>query len=118
MNPNILIFFLPFAVFGFTYLLRHLDGPFDILKRTRMLFGIKYVEVLGQDGEVESYIEEIPDTPLARLFGCFWCLSTWVSIMLCGVFALSYKFSILVWITIVFACIGIAGFLYEKVRHD
>jgi hypothetical protein len=104
---------LVFCVFGITYLLRELDGPFDVLKKIRMLAGLKYVPVLGEDGEFGEEIEEIPDTKWGKFFSCFWCLSTWVSFVLCGIFIFVNKMSIFDWIYYSFGCVGAAGLLYE-----
>ena len=116
MNSNILLILLPFCVFGFTYLLRYQYGPFGILMKVRILFGVKYSDVLDNDGNVVDYEEEIPfDNSWAKLFGCFWCLSTWVSIVFSAIFCFVYKFSILEWIIITFCNVGFAGYLHERI---
>ena len=100
-------FYIGIATFGATYLLRYLDGPFDILKKFRQLTGIKYIPVINSDEE----IEEIPDTVIAKLVGCFWCLSTWVSIFLCVIHAILNAVPIFDAFTGIFICTGIAGFM-------
>jgi len=106
-------FVLMLCVFGVTYLLRELDGPFDILKRIRMLAGLKYVPVLGEDEAVIDEIEEIPDTKLGKFFSCFWCLSTWIAFLICALFVYLTKQSIFIWFCYSFGCVGGAGILYE-----
>lgn len=99
---------LSFAVFGIVYLIRYTDGPINIFLRFRQLMGIWQYEVEKSD----EIIEEIGEGFLAKLFSCFWCLITWVSLFLILIF---YGIDILAW----FACIGISGFIYEiVVRND
>src|SRR5690606_28071978 len=106
--------FLAISVFGFTYLLRYLDGPFDILRKFRELSGIRYVpeyELLNQSVylRVRDNVEEIPDKLFAKLVGCFWCLSTWISILYCVTYAILYSKGIFETFTGIFICVGISG---------
>jgi hypothetical protein len=101
---------LTLSVFGFTYLLRWLDGPFHILKRFRMLVGIRYV----LEGSEE--VEEVPeDNQLAKLVACFWCLSTWVSIFFSLAYILMYRGTVVDWFFCTFACVAVSGMLNEIV---
>ena len=61
------------ATFAITFILVNVDGPFDIFLRFRKLFGVKYIPVLDDNGNVVEYIEET-DSFLAKLVTCFWCL--------------------------------------------
>ena len=107
--------FLAIAVFGFTYLLRYLDGPFDILKKFRQLSGIRYVPTISSFAYPEPDTEEIPDKFFAKLVGCFWCLTTWVAITFCVTFAIVNSREIFETFAGIFICVGISGFLNEKI---
>ena len=103
------------AVFGFTYIVRYMDGPFDILKRFRMLAGLRYINVIQSNEE----IEEIRNTMLAKLVGCFWCLTTWVSITFNIIMTVYMQFTVIDWLFSTFACIAISGVLHSfVVRSD
>ena len=74
------------GAFGATWLLRYSDGPWDLFFRLRKLAGL-YLPEYSPTGEVTAWIEN--DEPFgfwAKLVGCFWCLTTWVSLF----FALGY----------------------------
>jgi hypothetical protein len=105
---------LAIAVFGFTYLVRFMDGPFDIFIKFRELVGIKYVPTLSSFANPEPDTEEIPDKFFAKLVGCFWCFTTWISIFFCVAFAIVYARGIFDTIAGIFICVGISGFAYEK----
>lgn len=107
---------LGLCVFGITYLLRYMEGPFRILKKIRIFFGIHYYPVHDENYNVVDEVEEIPSgNSWAKLFGCFWCLSTWISFGVCFLSSFVYKLSIIEWMVYSFACVGFAGFLHEKV---
>jgi len=113
--------FLAIGVFGFTYLLRWLDGPFDVLKHFRMFMGIKYISVYESypnesNMKISGEIEEIPNKFFAKLVGCFWCLSTWVSIFFCVTYAILHGFGIFETFVGIFICVGISGTVNEFVR--
>jgi len=95
------------ATFGITYIIRYTDGPFDIIAVFRVWMGIKKVHT-----GIDEFFEDISDGFFAKLFSCFWCVSTWVSLLLILIFN---GFDFVLW----FACIGFSGFMHEIiVRHD
>lgn len=99
---------IAFSVFGVVYILRYTDGPFDVFLRFRELVGIHMVPIYEADRKVGE-VEEVEDVFLAKLFGCFWCLSVWVAlfcVLLYDVIGVVFD-----WL----AVIGIAGFLHEFV---
>jgi hypothetical protein len=106
--------YIALGVFGFTYLLRYLDGPFDILRNFRKLFGLTYIEVLDSPGEE---IEEYPDKPLGRFISCFWCLTTWVSIIFCVTFSIINNNAIFDTFVGIFICVGVSGFIHDMIRR-
>ena len=95
------------ATFGITYLIRYTDGPFNIFIVFRLWMGIKKIYT-----GVDEFFEDIGHGFFAKLFSCFWCISTWVSLLLVLIFN---GLDFVLW----FACIGISGFMHEIiVRHD
>jgi hypothetical protein len=106
-----MIYLVPFAVFGITFLVRYTDGPFDIFKMFRIGMGIKYK--IGLSEQEEEYVS---DTFTAKLVNCFWCLSTWIAMILCLLYVLWQSMSIIDWIILTFASVGIAGFMNSYVR--
>lgn len=87
-----------------------------------MFMGIKYLPSyetndLALTMEVSDDVEEIPkDKPLARLVGCFWCLTTWISILFCVIYEILYSREIFETFAGIFICTGISGFLNEKLH--
>jgi hypothetical protein len=119
MNPVLLIL-LPWAVFGFTYIIRYTHGPFDLFLKWRQFMGIQYIPIMGSDGLPYRY-EEANQTPnkfTAKLVKCFWCLSTWVA-MVFGALLVLFPDSVLsLWPIAVFASVGIAGTVLEVVFKE
>jgi len=67
--------------YAFTYMLKYTDGPFDVFWRIRKSFGTEKLEEYDPVTDEYYFIsEEFPDNFFGRLFNCWWCLSTWVSI--------------------------------------
>ena len=77
------------------------DGPFDVFRRIRSLFGVTHHD----DGSVA----QIPDRTLAKLFTCMWCMSVW---MAAAVYGLWFLAPVIVWI------LGLSGgvIIVERVR--
>ena len=107
--------FIGIGVFGFSYLVRYLNGPFDILKKFREFVGIHYIPILNDDSIEDGEVEEISDLFFAKLVGCFWCLSTWVSIFMCSIYSIVHVISVFDAFTGIFICVGISGFVHEIV---
>lgn len=67
------LFLLSLTVWRIGSLVGNEDGPYKIFFRFREWAGIK-----------EFYDEEIDKTLLVGILECFWCLSVWVAIGVCG----------------------------------
>ncbi len=79
------------------------DGPFDLFRRIRSLFGITHHD----DGSVAN----IPDRSLARLFSCLWCMSVWMAAVVYGLWLLC---PVLVWIL----GLSTGAIIVERIRGD
>lgn len=106
------VLFYAMAVFSVSWLLRYTNGPFHVFLRLRKRVGVEYLEqVDGVTGE-SVLVEHIPDDKmLAELFGCFWCVSTWVSLIMAILIfpnILTQAFVVL-WL----GSVGISGFMHE-----
>lgn len=97
-----------FASYAVTFLVHKTDGPLDVFKRFREFVGFRWEESEIYPNEFEKIIDE--DKFLAKLFGCFWCLCTWVSV------ALYLIYGIVPSIVTVLAVIGLTGFLEEVTK--
>lgn len=108
------VLFHSMAVFGMTWVLRYTNGPWGIIRKLRMLAGVQYIEELDPYTGDISIVEVIPkDKHFAELFGCFWCMSVWVSLLLLMVVFphIRVQAFIIVW----WGSIGINGFMHELV---
>lgn len=95
------------VVFVITFFLKELDGPFDILAKLRIKL-IVYQELVWD-------IEVTKENFWAKLFECFWCLSSWVTVIVSVGVWLLIGFS-LAWLPIVMiASIAIAGLINKFV---
>ena len=107
---------LHLSVFGLTYLLRYFEGPFDVLLHFRKACGIQYLPVLDEDGNLVNIIEE-PITRqhgwLARLVGCHWCLTTWVSIVAVVLYVWAAATDIMFVPFLIFSCTAVSGLLHD-----
>lgn len=102
------------AVFGFTYLVRYFDGPFDVLLKVRELCGIVWVPMLNTNGRQINEVEEMP-TKLAKFVGCYWCLTTWVSLVAFLVYVLVFGMSI-AWLPFLWmAGVTVSGLIHDEV---
>lgn len=98
-----------FATFSVVYIVRYTYGPFDVFKKFRNFVGIVWMDVYDNDGQNVGTYEEVGNSFIAKLFSCFWCLSTWVSFVLLLIAFRDLDF--ISW----FCCVGISGFLHEMV---
>lgn len=101
-----------FATYAATYLLRYTYGPFDVFLRIRRIAGINSFPLYDDDGNQVDIIEEVKSTYLAKLFDCWWCLSTWIALAWMLFTPLRGWDFFIVW----FASIGLAGFLQETIK--
>jgi len=79
------------------------DGPFDVFRRIRSLFGVTHHD----DGSVN----QIPDKTLPKLFTCMWCMSVW---MAGAVYGLWIVCPVIVWIL----GLSTGGIIVERVRGN
>lgn len=98
-----------------TFMLRYTDGPFDLFLRFRALTGVTLPVYLEDTDEVMDYMEPLEhDTFISKLVSCFWCFTTWISLVvtvlayiLLDIGALAtFPFT---WIFV----IGVSGLLYQ-----
>lgn len=109
------IILLPVAVFGLTYILRYTNGPFDVFLEWRKFMGLVYIAVTNDSGRISEYLESVPDKFAAKLVNCFWCLSTWVAMILAAIVVLlPGAFSL--WLIAVFASVGLSGFIHDHMQ--
>jgi hypothetical protein len=97
------------ATFGMTYLICFTDGPFNIFKRLRMLAGVEYFMMQGEE------VWRPPTKFFAKLLVCHWCTGTWVSIIMSIAYVVIFKINPLMLIYLIPCGLGISGFLCEKV---
>ena len=116
------------AVFCITYLIRYLDGPFDLLLKFRKLMGVEYLGINEhtESGEVistDEYMEYIPtNKPLAKLVGCFWCTTVWFSAVMSIMYSVVYSrdanvFSFVVLTFAIAAVSGITNTIVDKLER-
>jgi len=111
---------LSLAVFAITYLLRYMEGPFDVFLRFRMACGIVYKPILDNDGLEVDIIEEVVTRQfpmIARLVYCYWCLTTWVSFIVFLVYTATS--GVIMWFPVLWlAGIAISGLLHKYIWSD
>lgn len=91
-----------FAVYYIAYIIRNVDGPFDVLLIMRTLVGFSYEEL--EDGSV---VEITPDNFWGKLISCQHCLGFWISVLI----FIAIGFDILG----VFVACGTASALHNKI---
>ena len=111
---------LSFAVFGSAYLLYYTDGPWDVFDRLRdFLSRVKYKNVSVYDDEgTEVYIsrevEVDEDNFFFKLFNCFWCTSTWIALIVVGLYYVVMGYQVWTFPFVALGTIGVSGFFYEN----
>jgi hypothetical protein len=100
------------STFGLAYILRYTDGPFNLFVKFRGALGLRRVSVYDENGDIVDYVEESDDRFFAKLIGCFWCLSTWISLVLSLLIMIPLLQLPLVW----FGALGISGTLHKFVE--
>ena len=101
MLENILV--LGLVSFTITFMLHDLVGPFDIFRRIREKAGI----------DANFYI--VKPSGWADLFKCFWCLTTWVCLIISAAFVIFYSLSVLLGIYIWLGAVAVSGLIYTGV---
>jgi|WetSurSiteA1Bulk_404760.scaffolds.fasta_scaffold322008_1 hypothetical protein len=70
------IVIIGFSAFALTFMLQETDGPGDIFLRVRLYLGTE-LPIYDEEKEIGTLKEGKPSGFLAKLYGCYWCLSTW-----------------------------------------
>lgn len=95
-----------FAVFAIVTILQDTAGPADIFQRFRLWLKVD-LEVYDDGPAFISYERDAePDGFLAKLYGCFWCLSTWVALALCVWYLLAGRMA---WLDLPIVWFGVVG---------
>ena len=79
------------------------DGPFNVFRHIRCLFGVKHHD----DGSVA----QIPDRTLAKLITCMWCMTLWMAAVVYGLWIVC---PVLIWIL----GLSTGAIIVERVRGD
>jgi len=97
--------------FAITYMLKYTDGPFDAFAKLRVLVGLELPVI--EDGIVTAYLEtEGYGNFFAKLFACFWCLTTWICLfVVIGYILLVYN-NVKAFPFLWFGGVGLSGFLH------
>jgi hypothetical protein len=100
--------------FVITFFLKELDGPFNVIKRFRDMICV-YTDIPIPDGKTFKILEE-PTNFWARLFDCFWCLTTWITAVVMLLYLLLIGFP-LMWIVFILpASIAVSGSINKFVN--
>jgi len=97
------------AVFTVTLFTKDMEGPGGIFTKLRE-------KVAGYEYDSEGELRHMPDTSMARLFNCFWCLSTWISVIFSGISTWAFSLSLPQCIILCFASVALAGLIYERME--
>jgi len=103
MLENILV--LGLVSFTITFMLHDLVGPFEIFRRIREKVGI----------DANFYI--VKPSRWADLFHCFWCLTTWVCLIISAVFVIFYGLSLILGIYLWLGAVAVSGIIYTGVER-
>ena len=79
------------------------DGPFDIFRRIRSLFGVTHHD--------DGTIARIPDKSLSKLFTCIWCMSVWIA-------AVVYLVWVVAPILVYILGLSTGAIIIERIRGD
>ena len=105
---------MPLATFGFIYIVRYTDGPFNMLKWFRTLIGFVYIEnqIKG------TYLEEVKPKFFAKLVNCPWCFATWVAAAFTALVLAFPGNLIITWAVLTFAGLGVSGVIHTWVMKQ
>ena len=93
--------------FVITFFLKELDGPFNVIKKFRDAI-CAYI-YLPSPSNANFTAVLSPDNFWARLFECFWCLTTWITAVVMLLYLLLIGFP-LIWIVFILpASISVSG---------
>lgn len=114
---SLLVGLIAFAV---TTMVKYTDGPLDIFLRVRVLVRLEIpvahpIPALAKKGITLGYKEdEDPVGFFAKLFHCYWCLTSWISILFTYLlFVVMRSDSLSLFFFVWFAAIGVSGFLHS-----
>jgi hypothetical protein len=110
---------LGLSSFAITYILKYTRGPFEIFERFRIFIGLEIpvisYDVVGKVNFEDLKEDDNPDKFFAKLFGCHWCLTTWVSLFLSVLYYLVLGNDVATFLFVWFASIGISGIIFEVI---
>jgi len=101
--------------FTLTFFLRYMNGPWDIFEHIRRWIKLS-VPVISASGQIVTWKEDDePDTLLPKIFVCFWCLTTWVTLIVTAVYIIIGYSSMMGLPFIWLASTGLSGFLHDRI---
>ena len=107
------------AGFALTYIIKFTSGPADIFMRWRRYIGIEGVELVTTSIDpLEQELQVVdlePGSFTGKLFSCYWCLTTWICLLLVVGYILVDNSLLLYGLHIWFAAVGVSGYLLELV---
>ena len=101
--------------FTITFFLKYMDGPGKIFEHIRRWVKVS-IPMISASGQIVNWLEDDePDTLLANIFACFWCLTTWVTLIVTAVYIIIGYSS---WIGLPFiwlASAGLSGYIHARI---
>lgn len=109
------IFIVGVSNFSIYFIVRHTDGPFDVLHHLRVRLGYAYLEVYDDFEDLVDIVEETPENGFfGMMLDCPWCFSTWYCLLAFLPLYFQYHFLIVFFST--FVSLALAVDLYGKVH--
>ena len=113
-----LVVMMALSIFGVTFTLYYLDGPWDILSRIRRRLSTTQQPVYDEVGTQVNIIDEPKEGSFfLGVLSCFWCSSAWVTIVIVGVYSLSVAFPFIDFVMLLLASYGLSGFMHEIIAN-
>jgi hypothetical protein len=104
--------------FAITFFLKELDGPFNLIKKFRDRI-CKYAYLpMSIGGVTSTQLTAIlsPDNFFARLFECYWCLTTWITTGVMLLYLLLIGFPLIGIVFVLPAAIAVSGSINKFVN--
>ena len=106
------------CVFGVTFTLYYLDGPWDILGRARNRLTTIRQPVYDEAGNEVNIIDEPKeDSFFLGVLSCFWCSSAWVALVVVGLYSLITMMPFGNFVVLLLASYSLSGFMHEIVSN-